>query len=171
MLDEFYDFVRLHLDAMWIHWNMRDINYGFPSLAHRYKVLGGEPTEIQNSHLVDLARVLTGLYGISYIGHPRLERLVERNKITKLNFLNGQQEADAFQAHEYVKLHQSTLRKVDILANIVERTGDGTLATDARRREIYGTYLGWAYELLREHPLIALLSLLGSLASIWALFR
>lgn len=171
MLDEFYDFVRRHSNAVWIHWNMRDINYGFPALAHRYRVLGGQPSEIHDSHLIDLARVLVGLYGISYVEHPRLLRLVEKNKITKLSFLSGQEEANAFDVHEYVKLHQSTLRKVDILANIIERTGDGTLATNARRREIYGGYLGWAYEILREHPLIVLLSLVGSLASIWALFK
>jgi hypothetical protein len=171
MLDEFYDFVRRNSNAVWIHWNMRDINYGFPALAHRYRVLGGQPIEIHDSHLIDLARVLVSLYGINYVGHPRLLRLVEKNKITKLNFLSGQEEADAFDAHEYVKLHQSTLRKVDIFANIIERTGDGTLATNARRREIYGGYLGWVYEILREHPFIALLSLIGSLASIWALFK
>ncbi len=42
MLDDFYDFVKLHEKYNWLHWNMRDINYGFQAIAHRYKVLGGD---------------------------------------------------------------------------------------------------------------------------------
>jgi hypothetical protein len=32
MLDEFYEYVRLHGSHTWLHWNMRDINYGFQAL-------------------------------------------------------------------------------------------------------------------------------------------
>jgi len=46
MLDGFYDYVRRHSSHVWLHWNMRDINYGFPAIAHRYQVLQGEPEEV-----------------------------------------------------------------------------------------------------------------------------
>ena len=32
MLESFYEYVREHRDADWVHWNMRDINYGFVAL-------------------------------------------------------------------------------------------------------------------------------------------
>ena len=46
MLTDFYDYVRGHIGYKWLHWNMRDVNYGFPAIAHRYKVLGGDPVEV-----------------------------------------------------------------------------------------------------------------------------
>ena len=41
MLDEFYDFIKKHENYYWVHWNMKNINYGFEAIAHRYRVLGG----------------------------------------------------------------------------------------------------------------------------------
>ena len=171
MLDQFYDYVAKHQDHTWLHWNMRDINYGFQALAHRYRVLGGTPTDIHESRLCDLARLLVGLYGIAYIGHPRLARLIEKNKISDRDFLTGAAEADAFERREYVKLHQSTLRKVDILANIVERAANGTLKTNARLREIYGSYFAAAVETIGTHWIFVVLGVLGAVASIVALVR
>jgi hypothetical protein len=82
MLDEFFDFVRTHQNFVWMHWNMRDINYGFQAIEHRYTVLGGTPIRIEEGRKFDLARELIAIYGVGYIGHPRLESLVEKNKIT-----------------------------------------------------------------------------------------
>ncbi|MBD2079292.1 hypothetical protein [Leptolyngbya sp. FACHB-17] len=110
MLDEFYDYVRRHSTHIWLHWNMRDINYGFPAIAHRYQVLQGEPEEINESKLVDLSRLLIAIYGSGYIEHPRLPNLVDKNHIGHTDFLDGKAEADAFVSKQYVKLHQSTLR-------------------------------------------------------------
>jgi hypothetical protein len=169
MLKEFYEYAEQHQSHIWLHWNMRDINYGFPALEHRFKVLGGKPFEIHESRRCDLARVLVGLYGVGYIGHPRLARLVEKNKISDRDFLTGEDEAQAFEKGEYVKLHQSTLRKVDILANICSRTADGTLKTNARFHEIYGGYFAYAKERLAAHWIVALLGIAGAIASIVAL--
>jgi hypothetical protein len=148
MLDEFYEFVRAHISSYWIHWNMRDINYGFLALAHRYRVLGGEPTEIPESHLFDLASKLIDIYGGSYAPHPRLERIMEINRISGLYFLAGRDEARAFREREYVKLHQSTLRKVDVIHTIAEREWDGSLHTNAKLRDQLGTsvtaWVDWA---------------------------
>lgn len=162
MLGEFYQFAEKHDRYSWLHWNMRDINYGFPSLEHRARVLGIEPFLIPEDKRVDLSRVLVDLFGVRYMGHPRLTKLIERNKITHRDFLNGQEEADAFEAKEYVKLHQSTLRKVDVFANILERTLDGSLKTNAKWKEIYGGYLPWFTEFVRTHWIVSLISLIGA---------
>lgn len=155
MLDEFYDYVRRHGSHIWLHWNMRDINYGFPAIAHRYKVLQGEPEDVNESKLVDLSRLLIAIYGVSYIQHPRLPSLVEKNSITHRDFLDGKAEAEAFINKQYVKLHQSTLRKVDVLANIVERATDGSLKTNSNQMDIYGNYLTALIELVKENPIIS----------------
>lgn len=69
MLDEYFGFVKQHEQFNWVHWNMRDIDYGFEAIEHRYSVLGGEPIPINNSHKFDLARRIVDIYGPDYIGH------------------------------------------------------------------------------------------------------
>lgn len=67
-----------------------------------------------------------------------MEKLLELNDIKAKDYLNGQQEADAFEKHEYVKLHMSTLRKVDVFANILNRAINSTLKVNSKWTEIYG---------------------------------
>ncbi|WP_040483647.1 hypothetical protein [Lyngbya aestuarii] len=155
MLDNFYDYVRRHGSYIWLHWKMRDINYGFPAIAHRYKVLGGQPEPINESKLVDLSRLLKDIYGDAYIPPPRLKSLAEENSMLREDFLEGKAEAEAFDNEEYVKLHQSTLRKVDVIAKIVERVDDGSLKTKSNWKDIYGNYLAAFVELIKENPVIS----------------
>ena len=42
LLTEFYAFVRDRRDKHWIHWNMRNLTYGFEHLEHRYLTLEGD---------------------------------------------------------------------------------------------------------------------------------
>lgn len=159
MLDEFYAFVDRHRNYNWVHWNMRDINYGFQAIEHRYRVLGGDPIEIQERSKLDLARVMVNFYSVKYIGHPRLQKLVEKNRITDRDFLSGAEEAAAFEEADYVKLHLSTLRKVDVMANIAHRFDEGTLETNAGFRDKYGIHPQAIVELVREHWIIGLISI------------
>lgn len=167
MLDEFYEYVRRHSSHIWLHWNMRDINYGFPAIAHRYKVLQGNPEEVNESKLVDLSRLSIAIYGVGYIQHPRLKSLVEKNRITHRDFLDGKAEADAFINKQYVKLHQSTLRKIDVFANIVERAIDGSLKTNSTWKDVYGSYPAAVIEFIKENPIISgLVGMIGFVSAV-----
>jgi hypothetical protein len=159
MLDEFFEYVRGHQQYVWVHWNIRDINYGFPAIEHRYQVLGGNPINIEEANKFDLAKAMVALYGVDYVGHPRLQRLITKNKIPDRDALSDQEEAEALNHKEYVKLHQSTLRKVYIIANIFERTVNKTLKTNARWHEIYGLSPKVVAEIVQEHWLFVLLGL------------
>jgi hypothetical protein len=55
MLKEFYEYVKQHQTHKWVHWNMRDANYGFPAIEHRYRVLGGTSVQLHESKLFDLS--------------------------------------------------------------------------------------------------------------------
>ncbi len=161
MLHEFFGFVQSRQVSFWAHWNMRDINYGFQAIEHRYKILGGEPVQIEESKKFDLARALIAIYGVGYIGHPRLTKLIKRNKITDLGFISGEHEAQAFENGDYVKLHQSTLRKVDILSNIFERTVDRSLKTNAKWKDLYGISPTIVGEIIKEHWIFSVLSFIA----------
>lgn len=102
MLNEFFEFARSREPYSWVHWNMRDINYGFEAIEHRYKVLGEElrSSLFSEERKFDLSRALGQIYGKKYIGHPRLESLVDKNGISRTDFLSGAEEAHAFERGE-----------------------------------------------------------------------
>ena len=108
------------------------------------------------------------IYGVGYIGHPRLQKLIEKNKITDGGFLSGKDEADAFDQKDYIKLHQSTLRKADILSNIFERTADGSIKTSSSWLEQYGAHPRIIVELVREHWLWSLIVMVAIIAGLAA---
>jgi hypothetical protein len=158
MLVDFFEYMNVTQHCKWLHWNMRDANYGFEALENRLKALGGEPLHLDERNRFDLSRILIGIYGVAYVGHPRLEKLLALNHITPLDFLTGAQEAKAFVDKEFVKLHQSTLRKVDVLANIADRAHRGDLITLASWWEQNGQSIKRCVEWLKEHWLISALS-------------
>lgn len=174
MLDEFYVYVHAHTGFKWLHWNMRDMNYGFEAIEHRYKVLGGNPTEIPEQNRIDLNRLLIDIYGVGYIGHPRLTKIIELNKISNKDFLTGSDEAEAFINKEYVRLHFSTLRKVDILANIADRADQGSLLTNTTWKEninFIPQVIGeWFKENWLASLLLGIISIIGLVLGLIQLF-
>jgi len=171
MLKEFFQFMSQHKTYEWVHWNMRDINYGFPALEHRFKVLKGEPIELDESRKFDLSRALVSIYGNKYMRHPRLVKLIEENHITDRDLLDGPGEAAAFDEKEFVKLHQSTLRKVDVLANIMGRVIDESLKTHASWFDKHGAHPKIILEYIAKHWGFTLLTgAIGVGSAVYAIF-
>lgn len=150
MLKQFFDFIRHHQDMYWIHWNMRDSNYGFYAIENRYKVLGCRPECIQDDKKIDLARLLVDRYGKYYIENPKMQKLVEKNHMTKMDFLTGAEEAEAFQHKEFIKLHKSTLRKVDLFWSIIMAAADNSLKTNSKMKDIYGLTAQGIFEMCKD---------------------
>jgi hypothetical protein len=162
-----------HKGMKYLHWNMRDINYGFAALEHRFRVLGGTPVVIEDGKKIDLARLLIDIYGVGYIGHPRLETLLAKNSIKPRDFLTGPQEAEAFEKRNFVGLHQSTLRKVDVIANLAERAHSRQLKTNTTWWEMHGgrvrTVLNWMAENRTFQLVAGLASIAGLVLAIWVM--
>jgi len=43
MLTDYFEFIRCRQTLNFVHWNMRDGNYGFSAIEHRFQILGGDP--------------------------------------------------------------------------------------------------------------------------------
>lgn len=157
MLDEFHQFVNAHKRYKWVHLNMRNVNFGFEAISHRYMALGGNSIEIDDNTKIDVGRLLSDMYGPNYIDHPRIEKLCIKNGLTMIHFLNGGDEADAFKDGEYVKLHQSTLRKVENLHLIIEKAYEGTLKTNTTLIKLYGITPQSLFQMAQENWLLALI--------------
>ena len=154
MLSDFFEFLKYRQPFYFVHWNMRDGNYGFSAIEHRYQVLGGDPYQVPDDKKFDLARGLVSLFGRQYVGHGnsgRFHELLRLNKMTNKGALTGKEEADAFDSGEYIKLHQSTLRKVDCLSNIFERIDDGSIVTNATWQDKYGMHPKILVEYVKDH--------------------
>lgn len=84
MLREFSDHIAGRQGRKYLHWNMRDVNFGFQALQHRASVHGFDIHDIPEADRNDLSRLLVDLYGVGYVGHPRLENLLRLNQIPHL---------------------------------------------------------------------------------------
>lgn len=154
MLDEFYEFAKKHKDFKWIHWNMRDSNYGFEAIANRYRILGGEHFEVDEDRRYDFPRILGKIYTYGYEENKpdgRLLNLANRNSITIVDALKGIEESTAFENKEYLKLHKSTLRKVDIIDSIIDLTYKDELIVNAKKKNIYGLTIPGMIEIVKSN--------------------
>jgi len=128
MLRNFFDFVKNYTNYNWLHWNMRNIHYGFEMIEHRYKVLGANDDEIikiPDRKRFNISDLIIDSYGENAISHPRMAKLMNLNGGEPKGFLSGEDEAKAFKNKEYVKLHESTLSKIgwfrDIFILLIEK--------------------------------------------------
>ncbi len=159
MLDNFFKFVNDHKSFNWVHWNMRNLNFGFEALENRYKILGGKISfSIPDSNKYDLSKILIERYGEKYINHRRFYELYKLNNITDKHLLSGDEEAECYKNKEYFKLHQSTLRKVDILDNILRKTFLDKLKTNSKLKDVYGISPSGIYEMMKENWIINLIA-------------
>jgi hypothetical protein len=160
MLEEFYNFAKIHKDFRWIHWNMRDSNFGFEAIANRYRILGGTAFEIDEDRRFDFPRILGKIFTNHYEeDRPdgRLLNLAVRNSISIRDVLKGVDEATAFDNQEYLKLHKSTLKKVDVIESIIDKTYKNELKVIATKKEIYGITIPGIIEMTKNNWLLILI--------------
>ena len=161
MLEEFYKFVSDHKTHRWIHWHMRDSNYGFEAIQNRSRILGVPNIEtIENDFKYDLAIILKKIYSNNYeidVPDGKLLNLAKRNKIDTRDVLTGKEEANAFEEKEYLQLHRSTLKKVYIISKIIERIEKNSLKVSAKKSQIYGTNITGLIQIIKNTWWIAII--------------
>jgi len=122
MLKEFFFYMKSHSTYYWVHWNMRNASYGFEAIANRYRILGGNPRDLEDEFKIDLSDVLGKIFTYDFELHKpdgQLLNLSKRNKISDRDALKGKEEALAFENRQYLRLHMSTSRKVELIDRIL----------------------------------------------------
>jgi hypothetical protein len=144
LLQGFYAFIRDRRDKYWVHWNMRNLTYGFEHLEHRYRVLGGNDAPvIPVERRLNLNDLLAHRYGSNYASHPKLTSLMELNGGMHRHFLSGEEEVQAFRNNEFIRMHNSTLVKVGFLNAVIRKFVSGKLRTASKG---WGVTLDRAFE-------------------------
>ena len=146
LLTDFFDFVRRHGQATWIHWNMSSAMYGFQALEHRYKLLGGDPEDTSHLRKEDLSIIFDDYYGDEYIDDPKISKLLKLNKLNDNEFLDGKEEAASFEKQEYLKIQNSTLRKVKTFAHFLDLASKNKLKTNSKWYKRCGLSIQGIYE-------------------------
>ena len=163
MLKQFFEFVANHDDALWLHWNMSNINYGFEALEHRYKVLSQKDgKKIFDSKKYNLSDLLLSVYGKNCVKHPRMASFMELNGGVHRDNLTGEEEVAAFAAKEYVKLHKSTMSKVYWFIKMYSLL---------KKNKVRVHKSNWKYKVnqLSEHPVMKILGVFAILFSVFQL--
>lgn len=124
MLKDFYAYVKRHNSYSWVHWNMRNANFGFEAIDNRFRILGGYPKNIEDPFKYDLPEILGLIYTYDFEKHDsptkgQLLNLSKRNRISTRDALKGKDEADAFDNRDFLLLHMSTIRKVEMIDRIL----------------------------------------------------
>lgn len=131
ILNRFYDFVRDRREKFWVHWNMRNVTFGFEHLEHRYRVLNkADPPSIPVEVRLNLNDILKGIYGLDYASHPRLTTLMDLNGGRVQGYLAGKDEAEAFKAKDFIRMNTSTIAKVGFLSYLISLAKRGKLKTE-----------------------------------------
>lgn len=160
MLKEFFSYMKTHSTFYWVHWNMRNADYGFEAISNRYKILGGHPKDLEDQFKIDLQQVLGKIYTYNFEQHEpdgQLLNLSNRNKISTRNALKGKDEAEAFENREYLKLHMSTSRKVEMIDRILSLEEKGKLKVNSSFIDIFGLTPVGIFEMIRNNWILFIL--------------
>jgi len=85
---------------------------------------------VNNSNSLELSAALVELFGDGYISKSRIRKLAERNNLTMLDFVDGEEEALAFLRKDYALIQRSTIRKVQLLSEFLNLAATSRLKTD-----------------------------------------
>jgi len=165
LLQDFYGFVRDRRDKFWVHWNMRNLTYGFEHLEHRYRVLGGKDAPvIPVERRINLNDMLSRKYGPGYAKHPKMASLMELNGGIHRHFLSGAEELQAFQNSEFIRMHNSTLSKLGFFHQVIRKAASGKLKTASRG---YGILLDRLFESRTAKAVGLMASIIGIVLVLW----
>lgn len=167
LLTQFYRFIRDRRDKYWVHWNMRNLTFGFEHLEHRYRALGGtDACVIAVERRLNLNDLIADRYGADYAKHPKMLTLMEQNGGRHRDFLDGKEEVAAFENKEFMRMHNSTLSKIGFFSSAMRKLVSGKLNTASRG---FGVALDRLFE-SRAVKAVGLLSMLVSfLVALWQL--
>ncbi len=112
---------------------MRNLTFGFEYLEHRYRSLcEAEPPSIPVEVRINLSGMLIDRYGPDYSPSPRMKNLMLLNGELDVRCLEGAKEAEAFKNKEFIRMHSSTISKVEFFCHAISLAIRGKMRTDGR---------------------------------------
>ena len=155
MLRRYFEYLKTSEETQFVHWNMRDCDYGFHAIELRGRLLCPDAVfKLPNERKVDLSRLITKLYGQEL----EFKSLIEYNYPLPRYFMEGKEEAIAFDKGEYVRLYQSTSIKAVNISKLLDLAINRELKTNATisRTSEYVRLILWILSILVGGFLVSL---------------
>lgn len=141
MLLDLGQFFKARRKGTFIHWQMRDIHFGFETLRHRWNLYFDKDFPIKEEQTVNLANLLEDIYTEEYAPDSivvkkdifqqgesstkldgKLLCLAYQNGIKLKMARSGNVEAKWFEDQKFLDLHHSAMRKVRLMEKILKLT-------------------------------------------------
>ena len=167
MLESFYECVERNKDKTWLHWNMKNNNFGFYAINERYKCLGGTPFAFDDAKLVNISDLLKRKYGPNFARDcqwkgeevGKMYDIFSLNKITDAKILGGEAEIKEYILKNLLSVEQSVLAKIKALKIIVEKLVNNVLVTRGSvLKDVYGIGVNSIARYIQDNATLAILS-------------
>ncbi|HLG28494.1 MAG TPA: hypothetical protein VI423_12000 [Paenisporosarcina sp.] len=131
VLKAYNDFVRRHNDCIWVHWEMKNVSFGFDAIRHRFdKIFGGlsgqndRYEEIPTNKKVNLCSLMEDMYGENFADGPdKLASLFRTNNhnVLNYNYLTIDAEGSEFEKQNFTTVMNSLDCKVNFIRKAIKR--------------------------------------------------
>lgn len=147
MLQDFFEYVKNNKDKVWLHWNMKNNNFGFSAIEDRFHMLKGNPTHFEEGKLINISVLLKKKYGMNYAKDNmwngklmgKMYDIFMLNHITDSNILDGEREIIEYILKNITPIEQSVLGKLKAFKVIMEKTADNVLKNRGNLlKDVYG---------------------------------
>ncbi len=127
ILKSFNDFVRRHNECNWIHWDMKNIHFGFEAIKHRYEKIFGDLkdyNEIPINNKKNLRNIIEGMYGEDFVdGSDTLKAILKCNygNVDNNVYLSSNIESTEFERKNFINVIKSVDLKVESIRKITNK--------------------------------------------------
>jgi hypothetical protein len=133
LLSDFSEFMRDRRDKIWLHWNMKNLTYGFEHIEHRFRTLhGADMPTLPVERRINIDDIISMKYGDNYVSKPRMQKLMELNGGLRRNFRSGIEEVELFKQLQFSQMHASTASKVEFFRDVIVSAKKGRLKVETK---------------------------------------
>ena len=173
MLQDFFEYVKDNKDKVWLHWNMKNNNFGFSAIEDRFRMLKGNPSHFEEGKLINISVLLKKKYGMNYAKDNmwngklmgKMYDIFILNRITDSNILDGEREIIEYILKNVTSIEQSVLGKLKAFKVIMEKAADNVLKCRGNiLKDVYGFNMTGIANYIQDNALLALLfSIIGGI--------
>jgi len=170
ILKLYNDFVRRNLDCFWIHWDMKNIHFGFEAIKHRYEKIFEsleDYCEIPSNKKKNLRTIIEGMYGDDFVsGSDSLKALMLCNSdnIEDSTYLSKDNESSQFENKNFIGVIKSVDLKVEFIKKATKKLSYKKLIVSNKNN--YAVFVDTV-----NHPIITfigwLVGIIGLILAIW----
>ncbi|SMD37662.1 hypothetical protein SAMN04488029_3398 [Reichenbachiella faecimaris] len=174
ILKSFNDFVKRHDHCIWVHWDMKNIHFGFEAIKHRYEKLFeglNDYHEIPSHSKHSLYIILEGMYGEGFVNGPdQFKELMTSNNsgVEQPVYLAKEIESSEFESKNFKSVIDSVDCKVEFLKKAVKKLINRKLTIQNKNR--YAMFLD-----VISHPVFNLIgwvaTLGGLILALYSIFK